>query len=51
MTFSRKEGTIVKRMVADVRLVRETEQALPSLVSAVAEGDIAACNTFAANAL
>jgi predicted phosphate transport protein (TIGR00153 family) len=43
VTFSRKEGTIVKRMVDNVRLVRETEQALPSLVSAVADGDVAAC--------
>lgn len=43
VTFSRREGTIVKSMVADVRLVRETEQALASLVSAVAEGDLRAC--------
>jgi predicted phosphate transport protein (TIGR00153 family) len=44
VTFSRrKESTIVKRMVDDVRLVRETEQELPNLVSAVAGGDLAAC--------
>jgi uncharacterized protein len=43
VTFSKKESTIVKKMVDDLRLVRETEQVLPSLVSAVAAGDIAAC--------
>jgi uncharacterized protein len=39
VTFSRKEGTIVKRMVDYVILVRETEQNLPKLVAAVAAGD------------
>jgi uncharacterized protein len=43
VTFSRKESTIVKRMVDDVRIVRETEQTLPELVSAVAGGNAAAC--------
>ena len=42
VTFSRKEGTIVKRMVDYVILVRETEQNLPILVAAVAAGDAAA---------
>jgi uncharacterized protein len=44
VTFSRKkESTIVKRMVDDVRLIRETEQTLPDLVSAAAGGDFALC--------
>lgn len=43
VTFSRKENTIVKRMVDYVMLVRQTEQGLPDLVSAVAAGDTAAC--------
>jgi len=43
VTFSTKESAIVKRMVDDVRLIRETEQTLPGLVSAVAGGDSAAC--------
>jgi uncharacterized protein len=44
VAFSKKkESGIVKRMVDDVLLVRETEQTLPNLVSAVAAGDIAAC--------
>ncbi len=42
VTFSRKESTIVKRMVDYVILVRQTEQTLPSLVSAVAAGNVAA---------
>jgi uncharacterized protein len=43
VTFSRKEGIIVKRMVDYVILVRETEQTLPILVAAVAAGDVPAC--------
>jgi predicted phosphate transport protein (TIGR00153 family) len=43
VTFSRKEGTIVKRMVDYVILVRQTEQSLPILVAAVAAGDVQAC--------
>jgi uncharacterized protein len=43
VTFSRKEGTILKRIIDDVSLVRETEQELSSLVSAVADGDLVAC--------
>ena len=42
VTFSRKEGSIVKRMVDYVLLVRQTEQGLSDLVSAVAAGDVAA---------
>lgn len=43
VTFSRKEGRILKRIIDDVSLVREAEQALPSLVSVVADGDLVAC--------
>jgi predicted phosphate transport protein (TIGR00153 family) len=43
VSFSRKEGTILKRINEDLLLVRETEQELASLVSAVAESDLVAC--------
>lgn len=43
VAFSRKEPLILKRIVDDVILVRQTEQGLPQLVSAVAQGDLAAC--------
>jgi len=43
VTFSRKENAIVKRMVDYVLLVRQTEQRLSDVVSAVAAGDAAAC--------
>lgn len=42
-TFSRKEGTILRQVRDDLRLVRETEQEIPGLVAAVAEGDEASC--------
>jgi uncharacterized protein len=38
VTFSRKEGAIVKRIEDDLAIVREIEQQLPSLVDAVAAG-------------
>ena len=43
VTFSKREPAILRSMVDDVILVRQTEQMLPSLVSAVADGDAASC--------
>ncbi len=45
VTFSRKEGTILHRIQDALRLVRETEQEIPSLIAAVAEGDAASCES------
>lgn len=39
MTFSRREGAIVRRLREDIDLVRQAEQMLPPLVAAVAAGD------------
>jgi len=43
VTFSRKESTIVKRLVDYVLLVRQAELVLPDLVSAVAGGNATEC--------
>jgi uncharacterized protein len=43
VAFGGKEGTILRKMVDDVLLVMKTERGLSDLVSAVAEGDMAAC--------
>lgn len=45
VTFRRKEGTILHRIQDALRLVRETEQEIPSLIAAVAEGDAASCGS------
>jgi predicted phosphate transport protein (TIGR00153 family) len=39
VTFSRKEGAIVKRIEEDLAIVRKVEQQIPALVGAVAAGD------------
>ncbi len=39
--FGRRETSIVERLKQNLALVRETEQQLPALVSAVARGDVA----------
>ena len=43
VTFSRKEGTIINRLRDALRIVRDTEQEIPGLVAAVAEGDAISC--------
>ncbi len=43
VTFSRKEGTIINRLQDCLRIVRETEQEFPALVTAVAEGEAISC--------
>jgi uncharacterized protein len=43
VTFSTREGAIVKSMVDYVVLVRQTEQGLPDLVAAVAAGNRSSC--------
>jgi predicted phosphate transport protein (TIGR00153 family) len=43
VTFSRREGTILRRVQEVLRIVRETEQEIPALVAAAAEGDHASC--------
>jgi predicted phosphate transport protein (TIGR00153 family) len=43
VTFSRKEGAIVGKLQDGLRIVRETEQEIPGLVVAVAEGDVISC--------
>jgi predicted phosphate transport protein (TIGR00153 family) len=43
VTFSNKEGIIVNRLQDALRIVRETEQEIPGLVAAVAEGDAISC--------
>lgn len=43
ITFSRKEGSILRGLQDDLLIVRETEQEIPGLVAAVADGDIASC--------
>ncbi len=43
VSFSRKEGAILSALQANLRLVRETEQEIPGLVAAVAEGNESAC--------
>jgi predicted phosphate transport protein (TIGR00153 family) len=45
VTFSRKEGTILRAVQEDLRIVRETEQEIPALVAAVADGDAASCRS------
>lgn len=42
VAFGNREPSILKKMVEDVSLVRQTEIALAGLVSAVAQGDMAA---------
>jgi len=46
VAFSRKEGAILRQLQEDLRIVRETEQEIPALVAAVAEGDLAACRSI-----
>ena len=41
VAFGRRESDIIRRMQDDLRIVRETEQELPALVAAAAEGDVA----------
>ncbi|HUK75137.1 MAG TPA: DUF47 family protein [Nitrososphaerales archaeon] len=43
VTFSRKEGGIVGKLQEGLRIVRETEQEIPGLVAAVADGDAISC--------
>jgi predicted phosphate transport protein (TIGR00153 family) len=43
VTFSRKEGAIMRAVQEDLLIVRETEQEIPALVAAVADGDAASC--------
>jgi uncharacterized protein len=43
VAFSRKEGTILRALEEDLLIVRQTEQEIPGLVAAVAEGDEASC--------
>lgn len=43
VTFSRKEGTIVRGILDYLVMVRETERELPGLVAAVAQGENASC--------
>lgn len=45
VSFSKKEGDIIHQLQDDLLIVRETEQAIPGLVAAVAEGDVAACRS------
>ena len=45
VTFSRKEGTILRQLKEDLLIVRETEQEIPGLVAAVAEGEVASCRS------
>jgi predicted phosphate transport protein (TIGR00153 family) len=45
VAFSRKEGTILRAVQEDLLIVRETEQEIPGLVAAVAEGDGASCRS------
>ena len=45
VAFGRKEGDIIRRLQDDLRIVRETEQEIPRLVEAVAEGDVATCRS------
>lgn len=39
VTFSRKEGTLVKRIYDDLQIVRDVENRIPALVEAVAAGN------------
>jgi predicted phosphate transport protein (TIGR00153 family) len=43
VTFSRKEGAILQSIEAELRIVRECEQQLPTLVAAVAKQDWPGC--------
>ena len=43
VTFSRKEGGILRAVEGNLRLVREIEQEMPGLVAAVADGDVPSC--------
>jgi predicted phosphate transport protein (TIGR00153 family) len=43
VTFSRKEDAILRAVKDNLLIVRETEQEIPGLVAAVAEGDEASC--------
>lgn len=45
VAFGRKEGGIIRRVQEDLRNVRETEQEIPGLVAAVAEGDVSTCRS------
>ena len=45
VNFSKKEGDIIHQLQDDLHIVRETEQAIPALVAAVAEGDLASCRS------
>lgn len=44
-TFSRKEGTIIGQLQDELAVVRETEQEIPGLVSAIAHGDFQTAKT------
>lgn len=43
LSFNRKEGTIMSGLEDGLRIVRETEQEIPGLVAAVADGDVSSC--------
>jgi predicted phosphate transport protein (TIGR00153 family) len=43
VAFGRREGTIMRAVQEELRIVRETEQEIPGLVAAVAEVDEASC--------
>jgi predicted phosphate transport protein (TIGR00153 family) len=43
LTLNRKEGTILRRVQESLVLARETEQEIPGLVAAAADGDPASC--------
>lgn len=45
MTFSRKEGTIIRRLSDYLVIVREAEQEIPGLVAAVAKRERASCQS------
>jgi predicted phosphate transport protein (TIGR00153 family) len=45
VTFSRREGPMIRRLQEHLRLVREAEQEIPGLVEAVAKGDGISCRS------
>jgi uncharacterized protein len=45
VAFGRKEGDIIHRLQDDLRIVRQTEQEIPGLVAAAAQGDVATCRS------
>jgi predicted phosphate transport protein (TIGR00153 family) len=45
VTFGRKEATILRAVREGLLIVRETEQEIPPLVAAVADGDAASCRS------